>query len=62
MNPTKKSTIKEFSLDGFYHFMNGEIDTIDGIKSIEEEYTKYDTVIARIYFIDEDSKIKFLDK
>jgi len=62
MNPTKKSTIKEFSQDGFYEFMNGGIDEIEGIKSIEEDYTKYGTIIARIYFIDEDSKIKFLDK
>ncbi len=60
MIPTRKSTILEFTEDGFYHFMNDEINEIDGIKSIKDEYTKYGTIIAQIYFIDEESKIQFL--
>ncbi len=60
MIPTRKSTILEFTEDGFYHFMNDEINEIDGIKSIKDEYTKYGTIIAQIYFIDEESKIRFL--
>jgi hypothetical protein len=60
MIPTRKSTILEFTEDGFYHFMNDEINEIEGIKSVDDEYTKYGTVIAKINFIDEESKVKFL--
>lgn len=61
MTPTRTSTIIEMNQDNFYLFMNGEIDRIEGIKSVEEKYTEWGTVIAKIYFKDLDSKMKYLE-
>lgn len=58
--PSRRSTIVEFTENGFYNFMNGEKDTIEGVKTVDHEYTKYGTILTKIVFVKEESKIKYL--